>query len=512
MEELNQQPEIEKQADIEHQPVPKNDFSFDVLKLVGGTTIAQVVGILASPVIARLFSPADFGLAANFTSIVMILSVFVCLRYELTIMLPKTRDEAANQFGVSVLSVIVISLISLPLLWFSKGLIQNWLNAPDLVPYFGLISITVLLTGVFQALNYWNTRSRQFLRLSAAQITRSVAEFGSKIVVGLAGFASGGSMIMTTAFGQAVSSLVLGWQILKDDGEFLWRNIRLKPMLEGAKRYKKFPIYNTWAALFNTFSQQLPTFLLTAYFSTTVAGHYNMGYKILRLPMALIGTSIAQVFFQRASKARHDGTLARLVEDTSHRLIVYGLFPMMLLTVSGQEIFIVAFGERWAEAGLYSQILSIWTFFVLISSPMSTLMSVLEKNEFSLVFTTILFITRFMTLFIGGLMHNAIVGLVLYSVTGSLSYLYLQFYLSNLAGVPIKRSVWLITSNIFYSSPFLFLVGIAKWLSSSNPLVVTVVSGLVGIAYYVSLYFTEPTVKEAAQEILQRFRLRRVSS
>ncbi len=512
MEEINQLQEIDQQANIEHQPARKNDFSFDVLKLVGGTTIAQVVGILASPVIARMFSPADFGLVANFTSIVMILSVFVCLRYELTIMLPKTREEAANQFGISVLAVLGISMLSLPLLWLSRGLIQNWLNAPELVPYLWLVSITVLLTGIFQALNYWNTRSRQFLRLSAAQITRSVAEFGSKILVGLAGLASGGSMILTTAFGQAVSSLVLGWQILRDDGEFFWRTIRLKPMLEGAKRYKKFPIYNTWAALFNTFSQQLPTFLLTAYFSTTVAGHYNMGYKILRLPMALIGTSIAQVFFQRASKARHDGTLAKLVEETSHRLIVFGLFPMMLLTVSGQEIFIVAFGERWAEAGMYSQILSIWTFFVLISSPMSTLMSVLEKNEFSLMFTTFLFVTRFITLFIGGIMHDAIIGLLLYSVTGSVSYLYLQFYLSNLAGVPIKRSIWQIASNVLYSSPFLIFVGTVKWLSNSNPLLVAAVSGLVGIAYYLSLYFTEPTVKEAAQEILQRLRRRRVSS
>jgi len=52
-----------------------SSFASDVLKLVGGTAIAQALGILASPVITRLYGPKAFGVAALFTAITGIISV-----------------------------------------------------------------------------------------------------------------------------------------------------------------------------------------------------------------------------------------------------------------------------------------------------------------------------------------------------------------------------------------------------------------------------------------------------
>lgn len=54
------------------------------------------LGVLVAPVIARLFAPEAFGVVALFLSIAGIICVVVCLRYELSIMLPKTDEEAAN--------------------------------------------------------------------------------------------------------------------------------------------------------------------------------------------------------------------------------------------------------------------------------------------------------------------------------------------------------------------------------------------------------------------------------
>ena len=78
-------------------------FASDVLKLAGGTAFAQALAILASPLITRLYGPEAFGLAALFTSIVGIVGVVACLRYELAIMLPKRDEEAANLLGLSLL-------------------------------------------------------------------------------------------------------------------------------------------------------------------------------------------------------------------------------------------------------------------------------------------------------------------------------------------------------------------------------------------------------------------------
>ena len=78
----------------------KTSFAGDVLKLVSGTTLAQAIGILITPILTRLYAPEAFGTLALFTSITSILSVIACMRYELAIMLPESDEEAANLLGV----------------------------------------------------------------------------------------------------------------------------------------------------------------------------------------------------------------------------------------------------------------------------------------------------------------------------------------------------------------------------------------------------------------------------
>ena len=86
---------------------PSSSFAANVLKLVTGSVIAQGLGVLAAPVIARLFAPEAFGVAALFVSITGIIGVVACLRYELAIMLPKTDEEAANLLGISLFFVLI---------------------------------------------------------------------------------------------------------------------------------------------------------------------------------------------------------------------------------------------------------------------------------------------------------------------------------------------------------------------------------------------------------------------
>lgn len=42
----------------------KSSFAGDVLKLVSGTTIAQAIGVLATPLLTRLYAPEAFGTLA----------------------------------------------------------------------------------------------------------------------------------------------------------------------------------------------------------------------------------------------------------------------------------------------------------------------------------------------------------------------------------------------------------------------------------------------------------------
>ena len=62
-------------------PAPSRSppFAADVLNLITGTTFAQVITILASPLLTRLYGPEAFGFLVLFTSIASIIGVIACM-------------------------------------------------------------------------------------------------------------------------------------------------------------------------------------------------------------------------------------------------------------------------------------------------------------------------------------------------------------------------------------------------------------------------------------------------
>ena len=90
------------------------EFTRNVITLVKGTTIAQAIPILISPILTRIYSPSEFGILAIYISLLSILSVISTGKYELAIMLPDDEEEAIQliwlSFFMSVISSVIIFL------------------------------------------------------------------------------------------------------------------------------------------------------------------------------------------------------------------------------------------------------------------------------------------------------------------------------------------------------------------------------------------------------------------
>ena len=480
-------------------------FSIDVLTLVTGTTVSLIITLLASPIITRLYGPAAFGLVALFTSITGILGVIVCLRYELAIVLPKSDEEAANLFGLCMLLVLVVSIATIPLLIILEQPLVQFLKAPQLGQFFWLIPPTLLISGTFLALNYWNTRTKQFKRLSIARISSSFSTTGTQLGAGFLGYTSGGVLIYANVFGQLVSTGVLGIQIMRDHLSFFRENISWKGMADTFRQYSNFPKFDVWSALINQISWQVPVLLLSSFFSTTIVGYYSLGMMMVTLPMSLIGGAIAQVFFQRAAIAQHEGSLSLIFEDAYSFLIKISLFPLLLLTFIGQDLFILIFGPSWGEAGFYIQILSVWAVFFFISSPISAILSIAGKQKTGLVLSTINLITRFVSISLGGILGSATLSILFFSLSGVVMYgstgiLFMQF-----AGVPVQKTLKIIGRSFLIFLPAGAIMVSAKILKV-NGTVEVFIATLLFVLYWVYLIKTDSKIREilVQHRILQR--------
>lgn len=461
----------------------RSAFISDVFMISAGAIFSQALIVLASPLLTRLYGPEDFGLFALFQSITSIFITVACLRYELAIMMPERDSEAANLLGISILLTIGLSALMIPVLWLARTPLLDFLNAPGLKPYIWMIPLAIFLGGTFNALNYWNTRSKQFIRLTLTRVTSSIITVGSQTGLALAGYSIGGGLIGGGILGSAASVIVLGGQIWRDNMGFLKDSIDVNGIKYGLRRYRKFPMIDLWSALLNALSWQIPVFLLSAFFSSTVAGFYALGFRVIQLPMSVAGNAISQVFFQRCVNAKREGILSKFVEDVFRILVILGLLPMLILAISGRDIFAFVFGENWAEAGTFAQFLGIWAFVWFISSTISSLYIVLDKQEFNLKFNIANFVTRFLSIYMGGVLHSPYMALGLFALAGFFVYGYFLVVILESAGISKHITFQIISSSFVKLIPAFILLGAIK-LAGAGPFIQTITAVIMLMIYY----------------------------
>lgn len=103
----------------------QSQFAKDTAVLTLGTTAAQLLGIATMPVLARLYSPADFGVLAVFLAVSGIVAITITLRYEMHILLPKEENEAATLVFICLSSTLFLGVLLATMGWLLCGKIQR---------------------------------------------------------------------------------------------------------------------------------------------------------------------------------------------------------------------------------------------------------------------------------------------------------------------------------------------------------------------------------------------------
>lgn len=472
----------------------KRTFTTDVLTIAGGTFIAQVITVLASPLITRLFSPEAFGVYALFSSVVTILGGIACLRYDQAIMLPADTRDAVNLFFGSILNAFAISILLVPVFMVGGEYFTSLISAPGLLPYLLLVPLFIFINGFLLALNNWNSRNRRFKWLSASRISKSVMTAGGQVGGGLAGIVSGGGLIFASIAGQAIQALVLGVPALVKDRRQMAQSVSFRGISAVFSRYRHFLLFDTVSSLMAVISWQLPSLLLSAFFSTSVVGFYALAFGVLWLPMSLIGGSIGQVFYPRAAEAHRNGDLAPLAGNVFHVLLKISAVPLSILACTGQEVFGMVFGAAWTEAGLYAQLLSITIIFWFVSAPLGTIMSVVERLRLNLIFNLISIIVRGASLVAGGLTGDPLLAIALFSVSGVLVSAVTCGFFLKLAGVPLTRSLLEAARILAAIVPIAAVLLVSGYILP--PVAVVVLAAAFLALYYLVLVRTDPLVRE----------------
>lgn len=456
----------------------KNSIANSVLLLTGGTALAQMLNIASMPILSRIYSPSDFGILALFTALTGILLEISNLRYYGAIPLPKKDVFAGSLVMLSfIIQFVFISLLAI-LLFLAKGPLLRLISSDLLMPYWPLIPIGIGAMGSYLIFSQWAVREQEFSLIAKTKLVQSISGILTKLVMGILGLRPLG-LLLGAIVSQAGGMLSLGNRLIRKKGIPEADLFKLKRV---AVKYRKFPLFTTWQALLNSLGRHITPFFLVAFWGPQVAGYFAFSLQILHLPAYFVGQAMSQVFVQRASVAKYQGNL----QETSRRffkvLLLVGTFPILCLGLIAPEIFSFVFGSEWQVAGIYARVLSPWVALAFISSPLSVLFAIQNRQEVGLAFEVGFVLSRIAVLVFGANLGDILFVLTLLSGVNCFFLLLIIVWLMGETGNQKSKIIYDLLKELFRTILLLSPIAIALLLKASL-LLSSALSLFLGIIY-----------------------------
>ncbi|MCK4980067.1 MAG: lipopolysaccharide biosynthesis protein, partial [Candidatus Delongbacteria bacterium] len=327
------------------------EFLGNVSKLFSASAVAQAIPFFVLPFLTRMYGPEEFGVWVYFLSISGILSIILTGNYEFAIMLPKQKSEAVS----TVLLTILLTLVLSSLIFFATLIFQDQFNyllgfeKTDKLIF--LIPLMSLLFAIYKTCNIWNNRNNKYGVTARANILRSGSTTGSQLYSGYTGNATYSGLVLGSVIGYSVGILmqIRGLYIaIKDNlSEIKFSSLKVQLI-----KYKKFPKFFLFSELTNYFSSNIPVLFLTNIFNSTAAGLYSIPHKFINVPMSMLGTSVSQVYYRKATLLKEDRDQLGIVTfDIYKKMILLGIFPLSIVAAYGDIIFDFILGDKWGVAG-----------------------------------------------------------------------------------------------------------------------------------------------------------------
>ena len=405
----------------------KSGFSKNVLALFTGTALSQVIPLITAPILARIYLPGDYGMFGLFLSASLIIASLATLEYSSGIIVAKTDEDAKTLANLSLVVSILFAFVVFVTILFTKTKVADLLGTPSLADFFLLVPLVILLQSISAISSNIAIRNKLFKLVAVNRFLAAALAAITSITAGIF-YHSFWGLIAGYLTGLAFSALYFSISLRKLIGLDVLNPFIAKSKLGHAlKEYSHFPRFSLPSGFINNGINQLPVFLLGSLSSTTSVGYYNMSQRILGLPVTFMATSLGEVFRQRASQDYHNkGTCRPIFLKTLKLLVAMSIIPFAVLIFWGDDIFSWALGEKWRNAGIYTQALGLMFLLRFIARPLSYVYIIAGNLKGDLINHIYFLISSFVILYF--LMPvNVVTALFVFALNYSLIYIIVLF-------------------------------------------------------------------------------------
>lgn len=333
-----------------------------------GTALGQGMVLLATPWLARLYSPSEFGALALIATVSNVATATACLRYDLA--LPSCDGTSAKP----LLKVAITAAFGVAMLVYCAGAVWALSRKGALPTPFGhswLIALCVFLVGVYQVALGWATRLRAFGRVA---LIRFAQGFSFSVLAMLHEF--GLVLAHVLSFAVAMPAVARAARSGRADDV---------GVVETAQRYSQFPLVSLPGALLDVMGYSLCIWIITGVFGAADAGQFAQIQRVVGAPLMLTGLSLGQVLLRHSSDvSKNFSLLQRLFRRVLGGVGLLSAVVVLSAATIGEPVLHWLLGPRWRVNVLFITPIAMAVSVRACASSLSTILITLRRFDLAL--------------------------------------------------------------------------------------------------------------------------------
>ena len=400
-----------------------DSFKKNILSVMIGVFISQLILFISSIYLTQIFSPKEFGLVAFFISIVNILTIISTFRYDQSIVMSKNKNSAYDIYLITNIIVLLFSIFLFLIIIIFKNFISELINKPEINYWIYFIPLLVIFNGFFQASKSLLIREKKFNFYSISMIIKSISLSILLVSLGLSYKA-----LVIFLISNIIAQFLQTLYVISKINHLVFG---LKNALLLLKENYLFPKYLLPSDFISNYNSQNPIFLFSFFYNDSIVGFFSLTRRIFSFPIRIITNSVSEVYKQEASEAfNHNGNCKNEFLKTFKLLFIIGFLPTILVIIIAPDLFIFFLGEKWSLSGTIARYLSIMYFFQFTISPLSYTIIIANRQNLNLYWQISLLLITTFSIIVGfyyfDSFHYSILG---YSLSYSCMYVIYFFIL-----------------------------------------------------------------------------------
>lgn len=385
-----------------------------------GVIIAQIIGVVGSVYLAKIYGSEAYGVFGLFISISSVLTIINTFQLDNIIVTLKNQSESINIMNSLFIITLLVAFISFNIIFIYYLFIE--ITSLNVIVIF--LSILGAIIFSFNKIHEsFFTHIKKFIPISNSKIFIAIFNICFQFILFFK------FKLFGLVLGNIISILLITVYYFIKNKKFLNR-VDIKQLNKSIIVYNSIIKYNFPSTLINSLAINLMPILIVTFFSLKDSGIYFLSLKLLGTPLFLISSSISQVYFQKSSEMLH--TSKEKLFSLTKKIVLTNLAVMLLFIILINSIGIYLlkfiFDTNWSNLSQYILILS---FLILARSsfnPISSIIIVLNKNHVSLWFNCYLLFINLTAICFGYISNSLVNTIIILSLFGGLGYISLLMY------------------------------------------------------------------------------------